>query len=113
MWESILHIQEKPEVDASIREYEYVEYQHISGSQLNMSGQTTITIENTDDILHPRQSYSLVEGDLVKAADEARFGDNDLITLTNNAIMYLFTNSKYRINPVIRTTMHPYSITSM
>ena len=43
--ESILHIQEKPEVDESITGYEYVEYQPISGSQLNISGQITITTE--------------------------------------------------------------------
>ena len=33
----------------------------------------------------------------MKAADEARYGDNDLIILTNNAIMYLFTNLKYSL----------------
>ena len=60
-------------MDESIREYEYVEYQPISGSQLNMSGQITISIENTNDFFHPRHSWLLVEGDLVKAADEARY----------------------------------------
>ena len=55
-----------------------------------MSGQITITIENTDDFLS--SSQLLVEGNLVKAAGEARYQDADLITLTNNAIMHLFTN---------------------
>ena len=48
-----------------------MEYQPISGSQLNMSGQITVTIENTDDFFYPRHSWLLVEGNLVKA-DEVR-----------------------------------------
>ena len=69
---SIPHIQRKAEVDESIWEYAYLVYQSISGSQLIMSGQITITIENTDDSFHPQHSWILVEGDLVKAADETR-----------------------------------------
>ena len=63
-----------------------------------MSGQITVTIENTEDFFYPRHSWLLVEGNLVKAAaGEARYQDADLITLTNNAIMYLFTNIKYSV----------------
>ena len=71
--ESILQIQERPDVDETIREYDYVEYQTSIGSQLNSSGQITITIENTDDFYHPRRSWLLVEGDLLKADDDARY----------------------------------------
>ena len=96
--ESILHIQENPDVDESIKGYEYVEYQPISGSQLNISGQITVTIEDTDDFFYPRHSRLLVEGNLVKAAaGDARYQDADLITLTNNTIMYLLTNIKYSL----------------
>ena len=63
MSQSILHIQEKPEVDESTREYEYVEYQPISGSQFNISGQITVTIEDIDVLYFH----------LVKAADETRY----------------------------------------
>ena len=83
-----------------------MEYQPINGSQL--SGQITIAIENPDDFFHPRHSWLLVEGDLVKAANETRYGDNDLISLTNNAIMY-FTNMKYSLGSLI----HPGFATSM
>ena len=72
MSEAILHIQEKPEIDDSIKEYEYVEYQPISGSQLNTSGQITITIENTDDFFYTRHSWLLLEGNLVKNANEKK-----------------------------------------
>ena len=96
MSESILQVQERPDVDESIREYDYVEYQSSTGSQLNSSGQITITIENTDDFYHPHRSWLLVEGDLLKD-DDTRYAVADLVTLTNNAIMYLFTNMKYSL----------------
>ena len=61
-----------------------------------MSVQITVTIENTDDFFYPRHSWLLVVGNLVNAAPcEARY--QDLITLTNNAIMYLFTNIKHSL----------------
>ena len=114
MSETILNIQEKPEIDDSIKEYDYVEYQPISGSQLNTSGQITITIENTDDFFYPRHSWLLVEGDLLKAADEQPYGDVDLITLNNNAIMYLFTNLRYSLGGMeIESLNHPGFATTM
>ena len=81
MAESILNIEERPVVDDSIKEYEYVEYQPISGSQLNTSGQIRITIEHTDDFFYPRNSWLLVEGNLVKSADEGVYADDNAITL--------------------------------
>ena len=112
--ESIRHIQEKPEVDQSIKGYDYVEYQPISGSQLNMSWQITITIENTDDFFYPRHCCMWVEGNLVKAAGEARYIGAVLITLTNNAIMYLFTNIKCCLGGMeIESLNHPGFSTTM
>ena len=114
--DTILNIQERPDVDDSIKEYGYTEYQPISGSQLNTSGQITITIENTDDFFHPRHSWLLVEGDLVKSAavGDALYQDADLITLTNNAIMYLFTNIKYSLGGMeIESLNHPGPATTM
>ena len=111
---AILQIQERPDVDESIREYDYVEYQPSTGSQLNSAGQITITIENTDDFYHPRHSWLLVEGDILKSADGARYADGDLITLTNNAIMYLFTNIKYNLaGQEIESLNHPGFATTM
>ena len=112
--ESILQIQEKYEEDDSIKSYEYNEYYPSSGSNLNMAGQITITIENLDEFYHPRRSWLLVEGDLLKAADGTRYGDDDLITLTNNAIMYLFTNIKYELSgQEIESLNHPGFATTM
>ena len=110
----ILNIKETLTVDDSIKSYQYTEYQPITGSQLNTSGQITITIENTDDFYYPRQSWLMIEGNLVKLADGAVYADDDLITLTNNALMYLFTNIKYSLSGMeIESLNHPGVATTM
>lgn len=107
MLKSILNIQEKPTTDDSIQNYQYVEYQPIVGTQLNTAGQITITIENTDDFYHPHLSYLEIEGRLVKD-DGAVYADADMISLTNNALMYLFSNVKYSLNGTeIESMNHP------
>ena len=105
--ESILNIQEKYRVDDSIKSYEYNEYHPTSGSNLNMAGQITINIENQDEWYHPRRSMLLVEGDLLKA-DGNRYVDDDLVSLANNGIIYLFTNAKYVLgDDEIESVNHP------
>ena len=64
--DSILHMQEKYQEDDSIKSYEYNECYPTSGSNLNMSGEITITIENLDQFYHSSRSWLLVEEDLVK-----------------------------------------------
>ena len=50
----------------------------------------------------------------MKAADEARYQNVDLITQTNNAIMYLFTNIKYSLGGMeIESLNHPGFATTM
>ena len=55
--EFILELHETNATDASIKSYEYDEYQPITGAQLNSAGQITITIENQDQFLHLRNSH--------------------------------------------------------
>ena len=90
--ESILELHETNATDESIKSYEY-EYQPITGTQLNSTGQITITIENQDQFLHLQNSYLLIEGEVLKA-DNARYADADLIALTNNGLLYLFSSLK-------------------
>ena len=113
MARAILNIQEKLEVDDSIKSYEYTEYQPITGSQLNTSGQIRITIENTDDFYHPQGSWLLIQGELVKQ-DGTPYADADQIALTNNGPMYLFTNIKYSLGDAeIESLNHPGFATTM
>ena len=91
--ESILELQETNATDESIKSYEYNEYQPITGTQLNSAGQITITIENQDQFLHLQNSYLLIEGEVLKAGN-ARYAEADLIALTNNGLLYLFSSLK-------------------
>ena len=91
--ESILQLHEGNAVDKCNKSYEYDEYQPITGTQLNSAGQITITNENQDQFVQLHSSYLLIEGDVLKA-DSARYADADLVALTNNGIMYLFSSMK-------------------
>ena len=91
--EYILELHETNATDESIKSYEYDEYQPITGTQLNSAGQITITIENQDQFLHLHNSYLLIEGDVLKA-DDRRYANPDLIALTNNGLLHLFSSLK-------------------
>ena len=66
-------------------------YQLITSTQLHSAGKITITIENQDQFLHLHKSYVLIEGDVLKA-DNTRYADADLNTLTNNGLMHRFSS---------------------
>ena len=91
--ESILEHHETNAIDESIKSYEYNEYQPIIGTQFNSAGQITITIENQDQFLHLNNSYLLIEGEVLKA-DDTWYADADLIAITNNGLLYLFSSLK-------------------
>ena len=91
--ESILELRETNATDESITSYGYDEYQPMTGAQLNSAGQNTITIEHQDQILHLHNSYLLIEGNVLKA-DNTRYAEADLIALTNNGLLYLFSSLK-------------------
>ena len=92
----ILQITEDIPVDDSIYEYEYKEYNPIAGAPLN-TGSIVLTIESQDIYTHPAESFLIVEGKLVKDADESVYDADTLITLINNGIMYLFSDVRYHL----------------
>ena len=94
--ESILDFQEKYAESDAIKSYEYYEYQPTSGSNLNISGNINIHIENQDEFFHPRRSYLLVEGNLLPTAGGVYAG-NAAAALANNGVMHLFSNVKYEL----------------
>ena len=111
---SMLQIQEKYAEDNSIKSLEKYVYQPISGTQLNGAGQITIRIENQDAFFYPRRSSLQIEGKLVKAAADAVYADADLISLTNNGLMYLFDNIKYQLSgQEIESVYHPGHASTM
>ena len=92
---SILRITDPIPSDDSIDKYEHFEYGPITGTKLNNSGgDIRINIETQDIFTHPSKSFLLIEGQLTKDDDTA-YADADVISLTNNGMMYLFKKIKY------------------
>ena len=59
-------------------------------------------------------SYLVFDGKLVKAADDAEYANADVITLTDNAMMHLFSNIKYQLSgQEIESVFHPGQVTRM
>ena len=94
MSSDILGLTENPLVDESIEQYEYYEYQPITGANLNNNEEITINIESQDLFTHPSDSYLILEGCLKKAEGTA-YAKADVLTLTNNGIMHLFNRISY------------------
>ena len=95
---SILRITDPILKDDSIDKYEYIQYDRVTGTNLNSPGQDIRLIIETQDIFtHPSESYLIVEGRLLKK-DNNSYGSNDLVTLTNNGIMHLFKRIRYDLS---------------
>ena len=109
----ILSFTEKPIVDESIQEYEHHEYEPQARTNLNSAGEITINIELQDLFTHPSESYLVFDGRLTKA-DGTAYANDDAVALTNNGIMYLFSNVSYRLsNQEIESVHHPGQATTM
>ena len=105
--DEIFDIEEQFQEADAIKSYEYIEYLPTSGSNLNIPGTITIPIESQDEFFHPRRSYLLVEGELVKE-NGTRYTASDDLALCNNGIMHLFSNAKYEIaGQVIENVNNP------
>ena len=120
----ILQITEDIPVDDSIYEYEYKEYNPIAGNTGDLNrGSIVIVIEAQDIYTHPAESFLIVDGRLTLKDDRAvnpvaddpkALKNDDVVTLINNGIMYLFSDVRYHLasheievlqNPGYATTM--------
>ena len=111
---SILNISEKYAEDDSISNYETYAFYPITGTQLNNPGSITITVQNSDNFYHPHRSWLQFEGVLQKASDGGNYTAAQLITLTNNGIMYLFDNVKYLLSSTeIESVFNPGAVSNM
>ena len=109
----ILKFTETPIIDQSIEEYEYHEYEPITGTSLNNGGDIRISIESQDVFTHPSESYMIFEGRLTKA-DDTLYTNAYEVALTNNAIMHLFSRIKYHLsNQFIESLNYPGQATTM
>ena len=62
----ILKFTDTPIIDESIEEYEYHEYEPITGTSLNNGDDIRISIESQDVLTHPSESYLMIEGRLTR-----------------------------------------------
>ena len=108
----ILQITEDIPVDDSIYDYEYKEYNPITGTDFNR-GSIVITIESQDIYTHPAESFLNIEGQLL-LDNNNHYVNGDKVALINNGIMYLFSDVRYHLashelevlqNPGHATTM--------
>ena len=113
MQSDILRFTEQPLIDEGIERYEWHEYEPVARTNLNSSGEIRINIELQDLYSHPAESYLQFEGRLIKADDTA-YVNADLVALTNNGLMYLFSQISYQLsNQEIETLFHPGQATTM
>ena len=113
----ILQITEDIPVDDSIYEYEYKEYNPITGTDLNR-GSIVITIESQDIYTHPAESFLVIEGQIIKEAPAppaaAEYVNDDNIALINNGLMYLFSDVRYHLaSHEIEVLQNPGHATTM
>ena len=95
---NILRITDPIISDNSTDRYKDIEYEPVAGTNLNNSGgDIRLYIETQDIFTHPSESFLIIEGQLLKANNNL-YGNNDLITLTNNGIMHLFKNIRYELS---------------
>ena len=113
MMADILKFTETPIIDESIEEYEYDEYEPITGTSLNNGGDVRISIESQDVFTHHSESYLIFEGRLTKA-DGTAYVHAGEVALTNNAIMHLFSRIEYHLsNQLIESINYPGQATTM
>ena len=119
----ILQITEDIPVDDSIYDYEYKEYNPIAGTDVNR-GSIVITIEAQDIYTHPAESFLIIDGKLIKeavapgpnppAGSDVPYDNNDVVTLINNAMMYLFSDIRYHLaSHEIEVLQNPGQATTM
>ena len=95
---SILSITDPVSSNEGIDKYEYFECEPVVGTNLNNSGGAIrLYIETQDICTHPSESFLLIEGRLTKG-DGSAYADAELVSLANNAMMYLFKDIWYELS---------------
>jgi len=107
MTSEILRSNGKPVIDESFQEYEYHEYESQARTNLNSAGEININIELQDLFTHLAESYIVFEGRL-KKTDGTAYANADAVALTNNGLMYLFSNISYHLSSQeMESVYHP------
>ncbi|XP_065684219.1 uncharacterized protein LOC136096635 [Hydra vulgaris] len=92
-----LNLTEQPFIGESISRFQFGEYFPPTGTNINNTVPIKINIEMTDSFFLPSKAYIQVEGRLLKA-DGTSYANADVVTLTHNGIMHLFSRMEYDLS---------------
>ena len=107
----ILKFTDTPIINESIEEYEYHEYEPITGTSLNNSSDSELVLNRKTH--SESESYLIFEGCLTKA-DDTLYVNADEVALTNNAIMHVFSRIDYHLsNQLIESINNPGQANTM
>ena len=97
--------------DNSIGRYKDIEYEPVAGTNLNNSGGDIRLY--MDFYASSQKLFFIIEGCLTKA-DNNSYGNADIVSLTNNALMHLFKSIRYELSgQEIEKIMYPGQATTM
>ncbi|XP_065651307.1 uncharacterized protein LOC136079498 [Hydra vulgaris] len=109
----LLNFIEIPTVDDGIKRFEFHEYEPVARTNLNNAGEIRINIVQQDLFTLPSKVYLLFEGRLLKL-DGTSYVNADVVTLTNNGIMHLFSQTSYQLsNQEVESVYYPGQATTM
>ena len=113
--DEMLDINEPHLFDESISSMHLYEYTPQTQANNNTPGQPiSIVINNQDFYTLPSKSYICIKGQIRRSNNNTAFAADNEITLINNAMMYLFSNTKYELGATtIETISWPGQVTSM
>ena len=95
--EAYLELESSFEYDESIERFQYRVYDPLQGTPLNNTGEIRIQILNEDIWPLPCKSFLYIEGQLLDSVTNQPYAANSLVSLQNNAMMYLFSEARYHI----------------
>lgn len=114
MTDESLNITETPTVDESIESFEYREYEPQNPQAVNSYQAIQIDIQNQDIYTQPSKSYLYIEGQLASTVADKAYAADTKVTMINNAIPFLFSQIRFRINNVeIESILNPGQATTM
>ena len=110
---NILKFTKTPLIDESIKDMSIMNTILLLAPIFNNGGDIRISIESQYVFAHSSESYLIFECRLAKA-DTSAYANADEITLTNNAIMHLFSRIEYHLsNQLIESLNYPGQATTM
>jgi len=83
--------------DTSVECDQVLEYEPVTGMNLDSPSEIRIVINQEDLYVQPSKSYLIIEGRLTKN-DGTTYVDADLISIISNGLAYLFKSIRYQLN---------------